>query len=599
MMDSKLAALVFNTTMIRLHTFVPKRNASDSSLFTHTKMLIFLLFDGFYFYRMKRSAMSPDVDQHQKKYIWFGIYASLCNICIYAWRITSTHFAYTTAYLQPPDPWFRNYSEATEERYLVPVYRVSYMMTPIRKVLERVLRLRKSLTTSFQRCTDSYVSWSRRQHYRRLHSNFLHYLYRIFQFSFNSLHPRLPALTVGGLWAFVSVIILLFDGPHGDYKYKIVMPINLIFCQQLNYKSFWTFFQSLVHHDALQVRGTIYEVRRHDPKNPWPVKLELKTTNVAKSDIYNHDHTREPLGYTFYNDDEIKAKGKVYQFRDCLLPTNIYQACHLVRVMPSYDHLTYNCQAFVQNLFRRIVAHEFHSKRLTRQPRHRTLHGYQNQRSNALILLVVYFTLVEEQMLIYSLHLICMPILVLLRLNYYYKWSVFATCTWHGKPASNRVACTQLLTACVVLYMLDINLVAVLLNPRSTSTEEDMLATYHRMATEIECGLMSCILVMSMINLLVKVFNRDSHFDLVYPRLVRHNKMDFASEGKKVDVKYWKPNSNQPVKSYKVTNQGLIPVVDEEVAVTVDVNIMAHEASNDFGLDKIAASRIRREFAKN
>ena len=577
-MDSKLAALIFNITMVRLHTFVAKRNASDSSLVTYITMLIFLLFDGLYLFRMKSSAISPSVDQHKKKYIWLGIYASLFNICVYAWRITSTHFANTTADLQPPDPSSRTYSRATEERYLVPTYRVSYMMSPIRKVLEPILRLRESLTTSLQRYTDLFVPLSIRRCYRRLDSSFLHYSYRIFKYPIRSLHPGLPALTIGDLWAFVSIIVLLFDGPHGDYKYMIVMLINLMFCRHRTYKSFWAFFQSLVHHDALEVRGTIYEMRRHDPKTSWLLELKLKIKKVGDSDIYKHDHRREFLGYTFYNDLEIKAKGKIHQFRNCLLHANIYQACHLVRVMPSYDHLTYNCQAFVQNLFRRIVAHEFRSEGLTPQPRHRTLHGYQNQRSNALILLVWYLTFTEKQLLIYPLHLICMPILVLLRLNYFYKWSVFATCTWHGKPASNRVAITQLMTACVVLYMLDINLVAILLNPRSRFTE-DMLPTYNRMATEIEGGSMLCISVVTMVNALVKLFNTGSHLDRVYPRLGWHEENGLGSEGKKVDVKYYKPNSNQLVKSYKVTIEGLIPVVDEEVGNKVNVNIIAREAS--------------------
>ena len=312
-MDSKLAALVFNMTMVQLHTFVPKRKASDSSLFTYITMLTFFLFDGLYLFRMKRSAISPNVDQHEKKYIWLGIYASLSNICVYAWRITSTHFAYTTADLQPPDPWSRTYSEATEKRYLVPMYRVSYMMTPIRKVLEPILRLRKSLRTSFQRYADLSVPSSIRRFYRRLASSSLHYSYRIFKYPFKSLHPGLPALIFGDLWALVSIIFLLFNGPHGDYKYIIVTLINLIFCQHLDYKTFWTFFQSLVHHDALEVRGTVYEMR-HNPETPWPLKLELYTPNVGESHIYDHYHLREFLGYTFYNDDEIKAKGKIRQF---------------------------------------------------------------------------------------------------------------------------------------------------------------------------------------------------------------------------------------------------------------------------------------------
>ena len=294
-MDSLLAALVFNITMVRLQTFVPKRNASDSSLFTYIRMLIFLLFDGLYRVRMKRSAISPNVDQHEKKYIWFGIYASLCNICVYAWRITSTHFAYTTADLQPPDLWSRTYSEATEKRYLVPMSRVSYVMTPIRKVLEPILRLRKSLTTSFQRYADLFVPLS----------------IRTFKYPIKSLHPRLSALTVPDLWPFVSIMFLLFDGPLGADKYMILMPINFIFCQHLICKTSWTFFQSLVHHDALEVRGTIYQMR-HDPKNPRPLELKLDTPNVGESHIYDHDHFREFLGYTFYNDDEIKAKGKIH-----------------------------------------------------------------------------------------------------------------------------------------------------------------------------------------------------------------------------------------------------------------------------------------------
>ena len=109
---------------------------------------------------------------------------------------------------------------------------------------------------------------------------------------------------------------------------------------------------------------------------------------------------------------------------------------------------------------------------------------------------------------------------------------------------------------------------------------------------------MLCIGVVTMVNVLVKLFHLDSHCDHLYPRLGWHNAMDFGSEGKKVDVKYYKLNSNQPVKSYKVTTEGLIPVVDDEqVAHDVDVNIIAREARNDLGLDKSAASRMRTGFA--
>ncbi|KAL9041891.1 MAG: hypothetical protein Q9214_003955, partial [Letrouitia sp. 1 TL-2023] len=128
-------------------------------------------------------------------------------------------------------------------------------------------------------------------------------------------------------------------------------------------------------------------------------------------------------------------------------------------------------------------------------------------------------------------------------------------------------------------------------------TKEDMLPTYDRMATDIEDGPLLCISVVTMVNILVKLFHLDSHCDQVYLRLGWHNEEEFGSEGKKVDVKYHKSNSNQPVKSYKVTIEGLIPVVDEEVANNVDVNNIASEASNDLGLDKSMASRMRTEFA--
>ena len=511
-------------------------------------MLTYLLFDGYYLFRMKRSAISPSVDQQQKKYIWLGIYASLFNICVYAWRITKTHFAYTTADLQPPDPWSRTYSEATQIRYLVPMYRVSYVMTPIRIVLELILRLQKSLTTSFQHYADLFVPLGFQRFYRRLDSSFLHYSYRFFKYPIVALHPGLPALTVGDLWAIGSMMFLLFDGPGRYYKYMIIVPTNLIFCQHLNYRIPWTFLESLVHHDALEVRGTIYQMRK-DSESPWPLKLKLDARKAGESRIHKHDPKMDFLGYTFYNDDEIKAKGRMHQFQGCLLHANIYQACHLVRVMPSYDHLTYNCQAFVQNLFRRVVAHEFRSEGLYPQPRHRTLYGYQNQRSNALILMVWYLTFTEKQLLIYPLHLHCMPIFILLRLDYFYKFSVFATCTWHGKPASNRVALTQLLTAYLILYTLDINL-DIILNLRSRFTEGDLLPTYNRMVTEIEAGSLLCISVTTMVNILFKLFHLNSHVDHVYPKLGWHRKVGFGSEGEKVQVRHYKPNSNQPVKSY-------------------------------------------------
>ena len=115
--------------------------------------------------------------------------------------------------------------------------------------------------------------------------------------------------------------------------------------------------------------------------------------------------------------------------------------------------------------------------------------------------MVWYLTFTEKQLSIYSLHLHCMPILILLRLDYFYKFSVFATCTWHGKPASNRLALTQLLTAYLILYTLDISL-DIILNLRSRSTEGDLLPTYNRMVTEIEAGSLLCISVATMVNIL-------------------------------------------------------------------------------------------------
>ena len=124
-----------------------------------------------------------------------------------------------------------------------------------------------------------------------------------------------------------------------------------------------------------------------------------------------------------------------------------------------------------------------------------------------------------------------------------------------------------------------------------------MLSTYNRKATEIEGGSGLYVWVVTMVNVLVKLFHLDQHLDRLHPRLGWQNAMDFGREGKEVEVKYYNPNSNQPVKSYKVTIEGLIPVVDEEVANNVDVDIIAREASNDLGLDKSAASRMRTEFA--
>ena len=101
--------------------------------------------------------------------------------------------------------------------------------------------------------------------------------------------------------------------------------------------------------------------------------------------------------------------------------------------------------------------------------------------------MVWYLAFTDHRILSYPLHLICMPILLLLRFNYFYKWSVFATCTGHGKPASNRVAFTQLLTA----YL------GAVLNSRLMFTEGDLLPLCNRMATVMEAGSLLCLCVVT------------------------------------------------------------------------------------------------------
>ena len=164
---------------------------------------------------MKRSVISPNVDRQQK--ITYGL-GYMPRYSIHAWRISKTHFAYPTADLQPPDPWSSTYSEATQTRYLAPMYRVSYVMTPIRIVLEPIWRLQKSLTTAFQHDADLFVPLSLRRFYRRLDSSFLHYSDPSFKYPLVALHPGLLAPTIGDCWAIGSMMALLFDPPGRFYR---------------------------------------------------------------------------------------------------------------------------------------------------------------------------------------------------------------------------------------------------------------------------------------------------------------------------------------------------------------------------------------------
>ncbi|KAI0848079.1 hypothetical protein F5Y00DRAFT_262978 [Daldinia vernicosa] len=557
-----LSAWAFELNLLALQALVPySTDKRNGSLSRHIRTLVAIYFNGVYLFTIKKQATRPDFDPESGRPVWRAIYACLFSIFVCTFRTTYNHFTQTTASLKPSHEEMLSCYEKTETRRLIPVYRVSY---PAFRFLDKL-----ALSVQTMANSPAPLGTPPLVHNGRLNISgyFKHFLLGPV-LRFPSTFPRVS----GVFWRNKRHIAnLLFNIYNFCYEknawrlFALASVLAFFYFEQIGPEFLW----SLIYHDALEVDGIYYEVRSAALFSP---RLEIRTRPVKGSSMEKYKRDRQELGYTFYNNDEIEAKAR-----------------HLTKIVPNYDHLSFNCQAFVQNLFRRIVAHELPPKgKIPPVPhRQRTLHGYHNQRSNALLVLAMFPRHFSP-----SLGLI----LWLPWLNYWYEYIIFVTCSWHGKPASNRVALFQILASAAFLYVFDLYKIPERvrevfpgLDTRAIvpMTDANTLPWYEWVLnSDFYLGILS--IPITFVNIVVKLYLYDQHVDKGLPKIMATPWHEgFGFEGMEIEVQHFA--SDQPTNGYNVTPLGLIPKID---------HARRNAAGKDTGFDKGAALRIRRGFHK-
>ncbi|OTB19816.1 hypothetical protein K445DRAFT_313589 [Daldinia sp. EC12] len=551
-------AWIFELNLLALQALVPYNNKNNRSPIQHIRTLTAICFNGAYLFALKKQAVQHASDPEKSRSVWQVIYACLFSMFVCAFRTTYNHFTQTTTSLKPSHGDLLNCYKKTKSRRLVPVYRVSY---PAFRFLDTLaLSIEETLNPPVPLQTPPLI-----QNGKPNVSGAIRYFLLGPILRFPSYFPGISKYIWTNIGNIANILVSIYDFyiAKNPYESLTLILINLTFrFQQVGPEFLW----SLIYHDALEVDGTYYEVRS---AALFSRRLEIRIKPVKGSSMQEYKRDRQELGYTFYNQDEIEAKAR-----------------HLVEIVPNYDHLTYNCQAFVQNLFRRIVAHELPPKG-KKPPRNRTLHGYHNQRSNVLILLAVY----ARYFLRPLRHILWLP-----WLNYWYEFIIFATCTLHGKPASDRVALFQLLASFAFMYVFDLYSIPehtskVLLGLdtkiMATGTDASTRAWFEWVLnSDFYLGILS--LPIAFANVLVKVYLYDQHCDEGLPKIMSTPWHDgFGFEGMEIEVQHFA--SDQPTNGYYITPLGLIPKVD---------HAKVEAATKDTGFDRSTATRIHEGFHK-
>ncbi|KAI1658414.1 hypothetical protein F4813DRAFT_48270 [Daldinia decipiens] len=558
-----LSAWAFELNLLALQALIPyNTDKKNGSLFRHIRTLTAICFNAIYLVTIKKRATDPALDPESGRPVWRAIYACLFSVFVCTFRTTYNHFTQTTASLKPSREEMSSCYRKTETRRLVPVYRVSY---PAFRFLDKLALSIQTMANS-----PAPLGIPPLVHNGRLNvSGYFKHLLLGPVLRFPSTFPGISGFFWRNRGYIVTILFTIYN-----YSYEknagrllaVTMIRGFFSFEQIGPEFLW----SLTYHDALEVDGIYYEVRSAALFSTR-LKIRIRPTKGSSMEKYKRD--RQELGYTFYNNDEIEAKAR-----------------HLTKIVPNYDHLTFNCQAFAQNLFRRIVAHELlpKGKTLPIPPRQRTLHGYHNQRSNALLVLAM-FPRFFSRSLGY--------VLWLPWLNYWYEYLIFATCSWHGKPASNRVALFQLLSSAAFVYVFDLYQISERMREVFPGLDTSIIAPITDANTlrwyewvlnsDYYLGIIS--IPITFVNILVKLYLYDQHVDKGLPKIVRTSwhKEGFGFEGMEVGVQHFA--SDQPTNGYNITPLGLIPKID---------HARVNAAAEDTGFDKSAALRIRKGFHK-
>ncbi|KAI1805200.1 hypothetical protein F4811DRAFT_516221 [Daldinia bambusicola] len=554
---SILQAWLFELNLFTLQALVPYNNKNSNSLIRHIRTLIAICFNGAYIHFLKKKAIQHASDPEMNGSVWSVIYACLFSMFVCAFRTTYNHFTQTTASLKPSHNDLLNCHIKTETRRLVPVYRVSY---PAFRFLDTLARSFQEILHPPTPLRNPPLIQDGRINISGSFRRFILGPILRFPSAFPGISNFIRANNAGIVNVLLFIHHIFFNKNTNEYLFLVLIHLTFRF-QHVGPEFLW----SLIYHDALEVDGTYYEVRSTTLFSP---RLEVRIKPMKGSSIEKYKRDRQELGYTFYNQDEIEAKAR-----------------HLGRIVPNYDHLTYNCQAFVQNLFRRIVAHEL-PPRGKKPARQRTLHGYHNQRGNILILLAIY----ARHFLPSLKYILWLP-----WVNYWYEFIIFTTCSWHGKPASNRVALFQLLASFAFMYVFDWHRIperASKIFPHydpeiaGGKTDANMLLSWFGWMSSLDFHLGILAMPIACVNILVKLYFYDQHCDKGLPRIMStpwHK--GFGFEGMEIEVKHFM--SDKPIDGYYITPLGLIPKVD---------HAQVEAAAEDTGFDKSAAARIHKGF---
>ncbi|KAI8961683.1 hypothetical protein F5Y11DRAFT_366565 [Daldinia sp. FL1419] len=552
-------AWIFEVNLLALQALIPYNNKKKRGITDYIRTLTAISFNAIYLISLKKAVVNAS-DPELNRTIWRNIYACLFSMSVCAFRTTYNHFTQTTASLKPAPDDMRSCYSKIERRRLVPVYRVSY---PAFRSLDSLgLYIEKIASPPIQARAPPFIRNGRLNMFSYFEYHLSNILTRL-----PATFPRIAAFIRGNISHIMNVALFIYTTFYQNNR-AIALSITTMwfFLAGEDFSLEFWFFWSLIYHDALEVDGWYYEVRS---TGLWSPRLDVRIKPVEGSSMEKYKRDRQELGYTFYRKDEIEAKAR-----------------HLARVVPNYDHLSFNCQAFVQNLFRRIVAHELPPKG-KKPPRDRTLHGYHNQRSNALLFLAI---LIRN----YSRSLAY--ILWLPWLNYWYEFIIFVTCSWHGKPASNRVALFQLLASTAFIYVFDLYSLFYGLRDIFPGFDTTDIAgivgpntwPWYEWILNSDLYLATLSMPILCVNIVVKLWLYDQHCDRGFPRIASTPWHDgFGFEGMELEVKYFA--SDQLTDGYHITTLGLIPKMDRErVAANAE----------DTGFDKSTAVRIRNGFHK-